>query len=52
MSRLWAYLTQPEDAPQTQTCRIKRWAHDNAFTLCWISVMNVVGWFITIVTCH
>jgi hypothetical protein len=52
MSRLWAFLTAPEEAPKTQTCRIKRWAHDNAFTLYWAHVIEIalLAWLVW--TCH
>lgn len=52
MKRLWAWLNDPEVAPGTQTCRIKVWAHDNAFTMVWFSGMNIVGWALTVWLCH
>jgi hypothetical protein len=52
LRRILDYLTDPTVQPQTQTCRLKVWAHDNAFTLFWISGLNVVGWIVTVLTCH
>jgi hypothetical protein len=49
--RLIHYLTDPTVHPATQTCRLKVWAHDNAFTVFWITAMNAVGWTVTVITC-
>lgn len=46
------YLTDPSVKPRTQTCRLKVWAHDNAFTIFWITAMNTVGWIVTVIQCH
>jgi hypothetical protein len=46
------YLLDPTVRPNTQTCRVKVWAHDNAFTIFWFSGMNMIGWFVTVLVCH
>jgi hypothetical protein len=52
MSRLWHYLTDERVKPNTQTCRIKVWAHDNAFTIVWVTFINAIGWAVTVIQCH
>jgi hypothetical protein len=51
MSKLWLYLTDERVKPRTRSCRVKVWAHDNAFTLIWITVVNAIGWIVTVVQC-
>ena len=50
--RLWRWLTDSSVKPGTQTCRLKVWAHDNAFTIFWITAMSVVEVVVTVVQCH
>lgn len=50
--KLWNWLIDPAVTPNTQTCRLKVWAHDNAFTMYWILAVNAVGWIVTVWTCH
>lgn len=52
MRKIKTYLLDPSVQPNTQTCRIKVWAHDNAFTLFYISIVNALGWTITVISCH
>jgi hypothetical protein len=42
MKKVVAYLTDPTVKPATQTCRLKVWAHDNAFTMFWAQVVQIV----------
>jgi hypothetical protein len=50
--KVLAYLNDSTVKPGTQTGRLKAWAHDNAFTICWITAMNTVGWVVTVLQCH
>lgn len=50
--KLLAYLNDPNVTPATQTCRLKVWAHDNAFTIFWVTFINAVGWAVTVIVCH
>lgn len=52
MKRLWQWLNDPQVAPNTKTCRLKVWAHDNAFTVLWLTGMNTIGWVVTVIQCH
>jgi hypothetical protein len=52
MKALTNYLLDPTVKPNTQTCRLKVWAHDNAFTVFWLTSMNGIGWIVTVLTCH
>lgn len=38
ISRAWKYLNDPAIVPRTASCRIKVWAHDNGFTVFWITL--------------
>lgn len=51
MTRLRSYLLDPTVKPQTQTCRMKVWAHDNAFTIFWVTFINAIGWAVTVIQC-
>lgn len=42
MPRVIGYLTDPSVEPSTRTCRVKAWAHDNAFTLIWLHLIEIV----------
>jgi hypothetical protein len=50
--RFFAYFTDGGVPLRTRTCRVKAWAHDNAFTLFWITAMNAVGMVVTVIQCH
>lgn len=44
-------MTIPLREPRTPPA-VKRFAHDNALTLVWMTAINLVGWTLTILTCH
>jgi hypothetical protein len=32
--------------------KVKKVAHEYPLTLCWITAINLVGWTLTVLTCH
>lgn len=39
-----------EEHPETIVCRnrIKKWAHENAYTLIFIAIISMIGWAVSI----
>lgn len=50
--RVRSYLFDQNIQPATQTCRVKVWAHDNAFTLFWIMGWAIGEAVVTVIVCH
>lgn len=32
--------------------KVKNFAHENPLTLCWLTAINLIGWTVTVITCH
>ncbi|MDQ5821956.1 MAG: hypothetical protein M3540_10995 [Actinomycetota bacterium] len=42
IARVKDYLLAEEHIEHQRTCRVKKWAHDNAFTLYWLHLIEIV----------
>lgn len=50
---MWTYLADPDvEPPRTPTCRVKRVAHDYAFTSFWLHLLSIVLLVTVVWECH